>query len=76
MSNEEHGFSDITTKATEWLKVKRELKTLGTEVCSVRKKLKTVEAELVKMMAVKHMESVDVNGKTVSRNQGLASKDA
>ena len=74
-NNKVVGVSEMKAKANEWLTVKRELKTLGTEVCGVRKRLKLIEADLVTMMTNSHTESINIDGKEVSRNKGVASKD-
>lgn len=74
-NNKVVGVSEMKAKANEWLTVKRELKALGTEVCGVRKRLKLIEADLVTMMTNSHTESINIDGKEVSRNKGVASKD-
>lgn len=74
-TSEVASMGEMKAKAAEWLNIKRELKTLGVEVCGVRKRLKLVEADLVKMMTHNHTETIDIEGKKVSRNKGVASKD-
>jgi hypothetical protein len=66
---------EMHAKANEWMSVKRELKTACADVNVIRKRLKTIESDLVQLMTTNHTETVDVNGKTVSRSRGVGSKD-
>ena len=68
-------MADMRAKANEWMTVKRELKEASSEVNGIRKRLKTIEADLVRLMATNHTEEVEVDGKKVSRNKGVGSKD-
>lgn len=67
--------TEMNTKANEWMKVKRELKSASAEVNGIRKRLKTIESDLVRLMTTNHMEEVNIDGKKVSRSKGVGSKD-
>jgi predicted nucleic acid-binding Zn-ribbon protein len=67
--------SGMKRKATEWLTTKGEVKALSGQMAALRKRLKSIETELVSLMVEHQLETIDMEGKKITRGRTVGSKD-